>query len=224
MAARKRPNNTTPNYIVTMDNDNFEKDPKLFIGKLRSNFMGTEFQIYDNGMNPSDTKNIDDVRSHLGCVKYKTNFFGLNGPRKMKVYLPGLDSDGQAIVYKPLRKDDTLDEKFKEGEKGNIKLYVNKQPKWSDKHQAFVLNFNGRVEKGSVKNFQLVEAEDDEKVILQFGRLNDNLFSCDFTYPLSPFQAFTICLSSLDSKFACEWFANLFNYYRNIKNINNYII
>lgn len=69
MAARKRPNNTTPNYLITMDNENFEKD-KLCLGKLRSNFMGTEFQIYDTGKNPNDTKNFDDLRVHLGCVKY----------------------------------------------------------------------------------------------------------------------------------------------------------
>ena len=44
---------------------------------------------------------------------------------------------------------------------------MNKQPKWSEsrnlyniEHQAFVLNFNGRVERGSVKNFQLVDEED----------------------------------------------------------------
>lgn len=34
---------------------------------------------------------------------------------------------------------------------------MNKPPKWSEKSKAFVLNFNGRVDKPSVKNFQLVD-------------------------------------------------------------------
>ena len=29
-------------------------------------------------------------------------------------------------------------------------------------------------------------------------------FTMDFTWPLNPFQAFCICISSLDNKLACE--------------------
>jgi hypothetical protein len=37
--------------------------------------------------------------------------------------------------------------------------------------QAFVLNFNGRVDKASVKNFQLIDEYDDNKIYMQFGRV-----------------------------------------------------
>jgi tubby-related protein 1 len=43
-----------------------------------------------------------------------------------------------------------------------------------------------------------------ENVILQFGRVNKDTFTMDFQFPLSPLQAFAICLSSFDYKFACE--------------------
>jgi tubby-related protein 1 len=66
-----------------------------------------------------------------------------------------------------------------------------------------MLNFNGRVEDGSPKNFQLIQEGCDE-IILQFGKINDTSFAMDFQYPLSPYQAFGICLTSLSSKFACE--------------------
>ena len=56
----------------------------------------------------------------------------------------------------------------------------------------------------SVKNFQLVTPEDQEAVLLQFGRVGKDLFTMDYQHPLSPFQAFAICLSSFDSKLACE--------------------
>jgi len=64
--------------------------------------------------------------------------------------------------------------------------------------------FNGRIQKPSVKNFQLAEEGKDNSVVMQFGRIDEETFAMDFKYPLSPLQAFGLCLSSLDSKFACE--------------------
>lgn len=71
-------------------------------------------------------------------------------------------------------------------------------------YNAYVLDFDGRVEKGSVKNFQLCDPEREEFIYLQFGRINDDTFSMDFKFPLSPIQAFGICLSSLANKYACD--------------------
>lgn len=69
---------------------------------------------------------------------------------------------------------------------------------------AYVLNFNGRVTMASVKNFQLVTPEDEETVLLQFGRTEKERFSMDFQWPLSPLQAFAITLSSFDYKLGVE--------------------
>jgi hypothetical protein len=71
-----------------------------------------------------------------------------------------------------------------------------------------------------VKNFQLIagegagapapaagaaaQAPDHDKVILQFGKVGKDMFTMDYRYPLSAFQAFAICLSSFDTKLACE--------------------
>lgn len=44
----------------------------------------------------------------------------------------------------------------------------------------------------------------DTSVVMQFGRTSSHEFTCDVTYPLSILQAFSIALSSLDSKLACE--------------------
>ena len=70
--------------------------------------------------------------------------------------------------------------------------------------QAFVLNFNGRVDRASVKNFQLIDDHDDNVIYLQFGRTGDQDFNLDFQWPVSPVQAFAVALTSLDNKFACE--------------------
>lgn len=89
----------------------------------------------------------------------------------------------------------------------------NKAPRWHEQLQCWCLNFKGRVTVASVKNFQLVAAmnpseiipvEEQDKVILQFGKIGKDIFTMDYRYPLSAFQAFAICLSSFDTKPACE--------------------
>ena len=91
----------------------------------------------------------------------------------------------------------------------------NKPPRWHEQLQCWCLNFRGRVTVASVKNFQLIAAnqpqpqtsgqtDGPDKIILQFGKVGKDMFTMDFRYPLSAFQAFAICLSSFDTKLACE--------------------
>lgn len=84
-----------------------------------------------------------------------------------------------------------------------VDTYRNKQPKWNEQKGAYVLNFNKRVTEASVKNFQLVDMTNPDLVYLQFGRVGKETFNLDFRYPLSPFQAFTLCLSCFDYKLGC---------------------
>ena len=39
---------------------------------------------------------------------------------------------------------------------------------------------------------------------LQFGRVAGDRFTMDYCWPLTAFQAFCMCVTSLDSKLACE--------------------
>ena len=71
-----------------------EKSPGGYLGKVRSNFLGTEFSIYDTGANPGKVKNMDEIRSQQGVVQYETNVLGSKGPRRMKVLLPNVDMQG----------------------------------------------------------------------------------------------------------------------------------
>lgn len=65
LAAKKRSGNTTSNYVISIDEDKMEKANAGYLGKVRSNFLGTEFIIYDTGCNPKVmTRGTgDDVRS-----------------------------------------------------------------------------------------------------------------------------------------------------------------
>ena len=52
--------------------------------------------------------------------------------------------------------------------------------------------------------FQIVHEQDPEYVIMQFGRVAEDVFTMDYRYPMCAVQAFGIALSSFDSKLACE--------------------
>lgn len=98
MSAKKRSHNKSSNYLISLHPDDFRKGSDqilgtyilfgiffFIIGKLRSNFLGTEFHVYDTGENPKKARYPDQVRKELGVITYDTNFFGAKGPRKMKV-------------------------------------------------------------------------------------------------------------------------------------------
>jgi len=181
---------------------------RFCIGKLRSNFMGTEFNIYDNGKNPNDSKNLNEIRCQYASVVYESNFLGLKGPRTMKVLIPDLEYD-EIPMIKPLNNDSGIIERYNNNNvnyntKCSISCFVNKKPAYSEQHKSFFLNFSGRIKQGSVKNFQIIKENDPDYLYIQFGRIDDNTFALDFQYPFSPLQAFSVALTSLDRKFACE--------------------
>lgn len=97
------------------------------------------------------------------------------------------------------------------GHKDGALVLRNKAPRWHEQLQCWCLNFHGRVTVASVKNFQLIASPENgtagpqhEKIILQFGKVGKDVFTMDYRYPISAFQAFAICLSSFDTKIACE--------------------
>jgi hypothetical protein len=43
-----------------------------------------------------------------------------------------------------------------------------------------------------------------EYIVMQFGRVAEDIFTMDYNYPMSAVQAFAVALSSFDGKLACE--------------------
>ena len=205
----------TSSYLISMSRNDHDKRSENVLGKLRSNFLGTEYVIYDGGKNPEfddayydESNGSDEVRCELGAVLYVPNTaLGARSPRKMKVCISRVhDESGEPLrVWQPTTNgsdEDRLMAAVKEGrEEDKIFCFHNKPPTWSDEAGAYVLNFNGRVTVASVKNFQLLNGEDQ---VLQFGRVGKDEFSMDVKWPLSLFQAFAVCLSSFDSKLGCD--------------------
>ena len=91
---KKRKGNATSNYLITIEQEKLEKKAKGYLGKTRSNFLGTEFMIFNDGDNPKKAKDHDQVRQQHGAVMYETNVLGSKGPRRMKVVLPAVNREG----------------------------------------------------------------------------------------------------------------------------------
>lgn len=168
LAARRRKKQKQSNYKVSLDKDDLSRNSSNYFGKLKSNFMGTEFQMYDAGINPDKLTEAQrdgsktQVRQELATVLYKQNVLGSRGPRKMKVMVPNVDENGKRVELRPINMEDTMLERYKAAKHDeDVQILKNKQPKWNDQVGAYVLNFNGRVTRASVKNFQLCNVAKD---------------------------------------------------------------
>lgn len=284
LSAKRSRKSTCTEYVISLDADNISRSNRGYIGKVRSNFLGTKFIIYDS-QPPNKAANIippgrlgssrrfsrrvsPKVPSrsfNIAQIAYELNVLGTRGPRRMNcvmhtIPVSAMEPGGTTIDHHPNLLPPSFEDSFRsisfsksidsssefgssrfsdfvgpriEGQNGdqrkNMPLILkNKQPRWHEQLQCWCLNFKGRVTVASVKNFQLVAAtttaappavvdgalppqtaqaqsqSSHDKVILQFGKVGKDIFTMDYRYPLSAFQAFAICLSSFDTKLACE--------------------
>ncbi|CAK9157289.1 unnamed protein product [Ilex paraguariensis] len=271
LSAKRTRRTTFTEYIISMDADNISRSSSTYIGKLRSNFLGTKFIIYDTQPpytcahipQPGRTSRrfyskkvspkVPTGSYNIAQITYELNVLGTRGPRRMHCIMHSIPTSsldaGGTVPGQPELLSRSLEDSFRsisfsksldhtvefsssrfseiggsssiEEEDGKVKPLIlkNKAPRWHEQLQCWCLNFRGRVTVASVKNFQLIAStqpvpqappasqpaqSDHDKVILQFGKVGKDIFTMDYSYPLSAFQAFAICLSSFDTKLACE--------------------
>jgi len=255
LAARKFRKATSTDYIISFDAEDMSRGSNTYVGKLRSNFLGTKFTIYDSypphsgGVATSHagrrvgskqvSSRVPASSYNVAHIAYELNVLGTRGPRRMQCTMHSIPASAieagmssstveipSSTLVEPLasfrssRSKSVISESSASSgplNSGNLKddplILKNKAPRWHEQLQCWCLNFRGRVTVASVKNFQLVAATepaqsvsqgDQDKVILQFGKVGKDVFTMDYRYPLSAFQAFAICLSSFDTKLACE--------------------
>ncbi|KAF8046987.1 hypothetical protein N665_3272s0001 [Sinapis alba] len=231
LAARRFRTGAYTEYIISLDDDDFSQASNAYVGKLRSDFLGTNFTVYDsqpphNGAKPSHGKasrrfaskqispQVPAGNFEVGHVSYKFNLLKSRGPRRMitTLHCPSSSSSaGLCSDQKPCDATKMMKKPIKDG--AGLTILKNKAPRWHEHLQCWCLNFHGRVTVASVKNFQLVATVDqsqpsgkgdEETVLLQFGKVGDDTFTMDYRQPLSAFQAFAICLASFGTKLACE--------------------
>ncbi|OMO79956.1 hypothetical protein CCACVL1_13275 [Corchorus capsularis] len=270
LSAKRTRRTTSTEYIISMNADNISRSSSNYIGKLRSNFLGTKFIIYDT--QPAYTSahvpppgrtsrrfyskkvspKVPTGSYNIAQISYELNVLGTRGPRRMHCIMHSIPASaldaGGSVPGQPELLRHPLEDSFRsisfsksldhsvefsssrfseigtsheDDEDGKMRPLIlkNKPPRWHEQLQCWCLNFRGRVTVASVKNFQLIAATqpaagaptpsqpappDIDKIILQFGKVGKDMFTMDYRYPLSAFQAFAICLSSFDTKLACE--------------------
>lgn len=286
LAAKRNRRTAYTEYVISVDSKNISRSSNGYVGKMRSNFLGTKFIVYDTQAPYNAGSLVSCQRASrrisssrvspkvptgsypIAQVNYELNVLGTRGPRRMQCTMhsiPASAVDPEGVV--PGQPKQLLPGPFEESfrstntssrfsvtdfsssrfseisgavqqdeEDGEAKekplVLRNKVPRWHEQLQCWCLNFRGRVTVASVKNFQLTSAlqpsvassessqppqqqqtqpsssssstSDHEKVILQFGKVTKDMFTMDYRYPLSAFQAFAICLTSFDTKLACE--------------------
>ncbi|KAL0556113.1 hypothetical protein IC582_004623 [Cucumis melo] len=277
LSAKRTRRTTSTEYVISLAADDISRSSNGYIGKLRSNFLGTKFIIYDT-QPPYNSNQIPTLgRSRrfyskkvspkvpagsysIAQIAYELNVLGTRGPRRMNCTMYSIPTSslepGCSVPGQPELNPRPLEDSFRsisfsksidhstefsssrfsdvagmlvdeDGEGKDRPLILrNKAPRWHEQLQCWCLNFRGRVTVASVKNFQLIAAtspaaeapvpsqpppqptqpthSDHDKIILQFGKVGKDMFTMDYRYPLSAFQAFAICLSSFDTKLACE--------------------
>ncbi|KAG2313967.1 hypothetical protein Bca52824_017089 [Brassica carinata] len=185
LAARRFRTGAYTEYIISLDAD-FSQGSNAYVGKLRSDFLGTNFTIYDsqpphNGAKPSNGKSSRRFASkqispqvpagnfEVGHVSYKFNLLKSRGPRRMISTLrcpssspPPPPPSSSSTDQNPC---DVVTKIMKKPNKDGSGLTIlkNKAPRWHEHLQCWCLNFHGRVTVASVKNFQLAASVDQSQ-------------------------------------------------------------
>lgn len=202
MAAKKRVVNKTSYYLLSLDPNDFDdRGSESVLGKVRGNAIGSRYLITDHGLAPEKAVAPSMLRKEHGVISFE---FDSGGPSRIEAWVPLVSSNGVTAIWQPDSEEGGMEAHIDQKQTDKMMYLRNKAPKWDDAHGGHVLNFQGRVTESSVKNFQLCCAalDDPDQVVLQFGRVGKHKFTMDLRYPLSPMQAFSICVACLDGKIA----------------------
>jgi len=94
----KRRKKLHSNYEITINTP--VASPADLVGQVHSNLIGTEYHVFNEGLNPNSTKDEPMIRQELAVVTYQSNIFGQLGPRIMKILMPEI-IDESMHVWKP---------------------------------------------------------------------------------------------------------------------------
>ena len=160
-----------------ISNENKKIDSNLiYVGKIISNMMRTNFVVYSGNKKNNYLKILD--------INYSINFFGLLGIREMKVN----KYKNNIIIFSFHNSKPEWDFQY-----NNYKMNFNGRVKQTSK-KNFIL----------VENINNKNKNEENINVLQCGKIKENTYSLDFISPLSTFDAFCISITSLVTKISCE--------------------
>ncbi|KAL7830134.1 hypothetical protein SRHO_G00312610 [Serrasalmus rhombeus] len=160
LVARRMKKNNTSSYVIT---DGESDEDHNVVGRLSFNRQRTQFTLSDSVRNPTKSSGAlqeESSTQELLALSYES-LFGFMKSQQMTAVIPSPDRNSQRVSFV----EGSLLKQLKRKNQGPNLIKLNtKEPVWSSKQKAHVLDFNGRVKKASLKNFQLAcPANPDEK-------------------------------------------------------------
>ncbi|KAA8540568.1 hypothetical protein F0562_024513 [Nyssa sinensis] len=176
-----------------------------FIGIVTANLMGSKYHIWDQGSHLNSL--TKQSKQPLAVVSFMPTMATWTGHyRSMRAWIPKhqsmqLKNTAQVQHINGLPKD--WEEKMEK-----VHQLFSRVPHYNNISKQYELNFRDGGRAGlriqsSVKNFQLTLEKNGRQTILQLGRVGKSKYVMDYRYPLTGYQAFCICLASIDSKLCC---------------------
>ena len=125
-------------------------------------------------------------RIKVATIEYDSNFFA-EKPRSFRVSFHDFMMNSESVTHR----------------------FENMQPKYNEARGCYTLNFYGRVNKASARNFQLIpsndedlegEMGDNEMPLLTHGKISKNEFNLDYRSPFQILCAFAVSLTAIGKK------------------------
>ncbi|KAE8684482.1 Detected protein of unknown function [Hibiscus syriacus] len=223
LVAKKVRRATHTDFMIYLKGGDFSKSSNDYIGKLRSNFLGTKFNIsesqpqhYSSAQSgyrsywktylKSVPPRVPTTKVNTASISYELNVLRTKGLRRLKcmmysIPVSAVKGGGTAptpIAFGNCPEDHPSPPIGSKGKSPCIGFNSSDfcEPAKSGQITALLV--------ANVEPIQDISAAERDKVILQFGKIGKDIFTMDYRYPLSAFQAFAICLSSFGTKPVCE--------------------
>jgi len=207
MAARRRKGVATANYLISTTKNEIKKESATIIGKVRARdgmpYKPHEYMVYTNGENPGKCEDEKQVREELAFVQFTQakNFKDVTNAPQMRVCVPSTQPNGQSYKIKPMTDE--------HDDRSSMVNLIDKAASakeltmlWTAPEVSFPLEFHGgRKSEPSVKTVALAS---EAGPCLKFGKVGKEDFLVEFLHPLSPCQAFGICLTLMDNNGCTE--------------------
>ncbi|MCO5562150.1 hypothetical protein L7F22_039687 [Adiantum nelumboides] len=202
LAVHKRPAGRSKFLVYTAVDSSAKSE--IVLGKVQANLLGSRFSICDS-LDPTKAGS-NGSPNLLGVVNFEPTVSSLTGTyRVMRVFIPKYQSTQiTPFIHR---------EKFGlapdwEEHPFNVHTLYSRKPEYNKVTRCYELDFRDRTKrsskiKPSAKNMLLTMNENGKQAILIFGKVGKSKYLLEYRFPLTAYQAFSICLSSLDSKLCC---------------------
>ncbi|KAJ2663820.1 Tubby- protein 2 [Coemansia sp. RSA 1200] len=193
-------------YDIVASASNDSCSPAAAIGRVVSNAAGSEFSVSEQ--RKSNSAGRPDAWTEVCAAVYQSGAAsacaGRGAPRSTTVVIRSVDASGCAVAN-AVSGTGSLVSRYRSATDADadadmlasVVVLLNKKPQWDAGIGAYTLDFGGRVTLASSKNLQLVCADSDSYVAVQFGRTGRDSFALDFRFPFSPVMAFGVAVSAL---------------------------